>query len=170
MTQTRLERTLIEAGHRGARAKFSQGYMSRLVYGERGTSTIDPLKLQAISDTLGVSFEWLATGREPMRPQAIAHAPPELGAMMARSWGALEDAVEHVLARETYAEEPWQTPKYYFDLIMAENAARRSAGMAEFPATKQAETRRAAEKAREAAKPQPSDHPPVHARRRAGGE
>lgn len=68
MTQTSLERRLVEAG------LLSQGYVSRLVYGERGATSISIPLVEYIADLCGVDFHWLATGRGKMLP---ARTPPE---------------------------------------------------------------------------------------------
>lgn len=78
----------------------SQGQLSRLVYGERGTSTIDADKMRALADVLHVQFEWLVLGRGPMRRDGReAPTPAEEAMRLARLSGCREDAIQETWER-----------------------------------------------------------------------
>ncbi len=153
MSPTALERKLIERSEAsGSDVKWSQGYMSRLISGERGGTAIDPLKIQDIADELGVRFEWLATGREPMR-EGGEQTPQQVGLAMARMLGAREDAIEHV--REIFAPDSSRDARYWYDLAMHESDALRRLGTSEFPATARKKIRKEGDRSRTVSPPKP---------------
>lgn len=89
-TQTSVERQIFP----------SQGQLSRIIYGERGTSTVDVDKMRALSDVLHVQFEWLVLGRGPMRRDGREKPTPAEEAMrFARLSGCREDAIQEAWDR-----------------------------------------------------------------------
>lgn len=116
-----------------AKAKISGGYIWRIIYGTRGNQSIDPHKLEALSDLLHVRFHWLATGREPMREGAWAGArsPREEAIISARRQGVGEDAIEHVLETMPEVPDTGQDERYWYETFWAEHEKRRRAGIPE---------------------------------------
>ena len=161
MTQTGLER----------RAEFTQGYLSRLIYRPEGNSAIDPFKLEKLSDILRVEYHWLATGRQPMRAATFARTPREAAIVDARELqpreGAIEEAIEHVLAN--FPDDPERTQRYWFDLILLENDSRRRDEIPERLAKEhQSEHRAQTREKRRIESPSDTKPPPAVKKRRAG--
>ncbi len=114
-----------------AKANFSSGYIWRIIYGTRGNQSIDPMKLEALSDILHVSFHWLATGREPMREGVWAgtRSPREEAIISARRQGVGEDAIEHVVEAIPEVPGSGQDERYWYETFWAEHEKRRRAGI-----------------------------------------
>ncbi len=79
---------------------FSQGWLSRVVRGQRAESTLDVRNMQALADYLEVNFEWLVLGRGPMRKERPEIASPaEIAIHLARCSGVREDAIRSACLR-----------------------------------------------------------------------
>lgn len=48
-------------------AGIPKGYLSRMIHGHRGQTSVNPEHMRSLADTLDVQFEWLVLGRGPMR-------------------------------------------------------------------------------------------------------
>jgi hypothetical protein len=100
----RIMRAIEEAGRSQTSTErglgFSQGWLSRVVRGQRADSTLDVRNMQALADYLEVNFEWLVLGRGPMRKERPEIASPaEIAIHLARSSGVREDAIRSACVR-----------------------------------------------------------------------
>lgn len=78
-------------------AKFSAGYMTRLVY--KTQSRMDLEYFQRLCELLSVRMEWLAFGREPMR-EGGPRRPVDEAIVAARRFGVTEDVFWYVRRRD----------------------------------------------------------------------
>lgn len=69
MTQSSLEAKLVKAG------LCSRGYLSRLIYGDRGSSSINRELVTGLAHATGVDFTWLYTGNGDMLPPRTPPLP-----------------------------------------------------------------------------------------------
>ena len=74
-------------------AGLNRGYLTPIIYGERGQSAINPAYMTALARLLHVNFEWLVTGNGPMRREGRETTPAEQAITFARSVGVREDAI-----------------------------------------------------------------------------
>ncbi len=75
------------------KAHLGKGYLSRLIYGSRGETSVNPQHMQRLAESLHVNFEWLVVGTGPMRKEGRETTPAEEAITMARSVGCREDAI-----------------------------------------------------------------------------
>lgn len=81
-------------------AGFSQGHLSKIIYGERGGTSLAPEKLGVLAEILHVNFEWLLINRGPMRRDGrTTKTPAEEAIHFARLSGAREDAIQDTWER-----------------------------------------------------------------------
>jgi hypothetical protein len=80
-------------------ARIPKGYVSRLIYGHRGATSINPRHMDALARVLHVSFEWLVLGTGPMK--ARADYGPATVTRTARASGGtrLDSSNVHQIAR-----------------------------------------------------------------------
>lgn len=69
-TQTAIERALVEEG------LTSKGYLSKIIYGERGNRSISLALISKMARLCEVEFAWLATGEGPMTKLHPTPTPP----------------------------------------------------------------------------------------------
>jgi transcriptional regulator with XRE-family HTH domain len=74
-------------------AGLGKGYLSRLIYGDRGGTSFNPQHMRALAKTLHVNFEWLVVGDGPMRRGGRATTTAEQAITAARALGCREDAI-----------------------------------------------------------------------------
>lgn len=80
-------------------AGFGRGYLSRLIYGTRGGTSINPEHMKELAKVLHVQFEWLVVGEGPMRREGRGSTPAEEAIIFARMQGCREDAIQNVWHR-----------------------------------------------------------------------
>lgn len=118
----RLRRALKAAGKSQSRAQreigLSQGYMSKLLSGDRGTKALAPELIRRLADYLGVAYEWLAIGRGPMHREGWAPSPLEAASVVAVTWGARRDAIEAAI--EKHRDTPDMTEWDWLSAINTE--------------------------------------------------
>ncbi len=74
-------------------APIPKGYLSRLIYGTRGGTSVNTEHMVALARLLHVNFEWLVVGTGPMRRGGRGTTPAEEAITFARGQGAREDAI-----------------------------------------------------------------------------
>ena len=80
-------------------AGIPKGYLSRMIYGDRGTSSVNTEYARSLARLLHVNFEWLVTGDGPMRRGGRDTTAAEQAISFARLQGAREDAIKAAWAR-----------------------------------------------------------------------
>lgn len=84
---------------------LKRGRIQRLLgIGPKQIAAPGPETIRQLADYLGVSYEWLAIGRGPLRREGWAPSALEEATLFARSHGAREDAIR--AATERYRDEP----------------------------------------------------------------
>lgn len=110
-------------------AGIPKGYLSRLIYGSRGGTSIHPGHMQALAKVLHVNFEWLVVGTGPMRRDGRGSTPAEQAITFARGQGAREDALVSAWERNKDREAEMTS----FDWLMAIDAEARRLDRAGVP-------------------------------------
>lgn len=160
----RLALALKQSGKTQSRAGrelgLSQGYMGRLLSGERGSKALSPELIRQLADYLGVQYEWLAIGRGPQRATGWAPSALEEAMIFATRHGARRDAIDAAIESHREAENMTGT-----DWVLAiSNEAKRLEHLKvprpEVIEKKQKQTRRFQAKKRRASL---DDQPPVSA-------
>jgi len=75
-------------------AGFKGGYLSRLIYGSRGGTSMNPEHMRRLAKVLHVNFEWLVVGEGPMRREGRGTNAAEEAITSARAHGCREDALQ----------------------------------------------------------------------------
>ncbi len=107
---------------------LGKGYLSRLIYGDRGGTSFNAAHMQALARELHVTFEWLVVGTGPMRREGRETTPAEQAITTARMLGAREDAIATAWDRNQDRESE-MTADDWADAIKAEASRLDRAGV-----------------------------------------
>jgi len=80
-------------------AGLGKGYLSRMIYGDRGNVSFNAEHMRSLARLLHVNFEWLVIGEGPMRRDGRGVTPAEMAIRFAREQGAREDAITEAWKR-----------------------------------------------------------------------
>lgn len=98
----------------------SNGGLSSLISGRRGTHSVKLDVVVALARILHVNLEWLASGEGPMRRDGRSEPTSfEQALFFARDWGCREDAPKNVWARHKDHADQFKVFDW-IDLIKAE--------------------------------------------------
>jgi transcriptional regulator with XRE-family HTH domain len=75
-------------------AGLGKGYLSRMIFGDRGGTSVHPQHMRELAKVLHVNFEWLVVGDGPMRRGGRDTTTAEQAITFARGQGAREDAIK----------------------------------------------------------------------------
>lgn len=114
-------------------AKLGKGYLSRLIYGDRGGTSINPEHMLSLAKVLHVNFEWLVVGTGPMRRDGRDTTTAEQAITFARGQGSREDALKAAWERNKDRENEMTAT----DWIMAIDAEARRLDRAGVPRPEQ---------------------------------